>query len=228
MAESVKRDWNKPLERRDAVLDVLRYMMHPPGPTTPEELAERCIKSDAYARVMFEETGKIMVPLDVRIVFVATSQYNLGDKGTLVLEMPPPGISVAVTPESLLRYVHAGYDPAAGSSRRSWVDFDDKADAITDVLQHILTAPDTVRARCLRDDDFTAELFRDPRIGNINVPDEAKTIFIPTGEREKLDNGSFVIAAPPPSAQGADDELLLSYVLCCYRQWATSPTQPTQ
>lgn len=220
MNSTPRRDWNEREEKVAAVVEVLRYITAPPEPLKHEEVAKRCIENDMYARLLFEEVGKVDVPDHARVVFLPTSQYGLKGNGPLVLEMPPENLHIAATPADLANYALCGHNAAAAAkARRDWSNVDDKSAAIADVLRYIFTQPPEVRARCLRDDRFSAELFRDPRIGNINVPAETKVMFMPSGERERDIRGSLVIVVPPASMAGASDDDLLDYVLCCYPLW---------
>ncbi len=112
------------------------------------------------------------------------------------------------------------------SNRRDWNKADDVGAAVVAVLRHILSEPEAVAARCIADDQFARDLFQDPAIGNIDVPANAKTVFLETGEQSRKEKGSVIIEMPPrntPAQTEADQEALLSHVLCCYRIWASSP-----
>jgi hypothetical protein len=220
MNSTPPRDWNEREEKVAAVLEVLRYITAPPEPMKHEEVAKRCVESDRYARLLFEEVGKVDVPDHARVVFLPTSQHGLKEKGPLVLEMPPENFHISATPADLANYALSGHNSAPSARpKRDWGSVDDKSAAIADVLRYIFTQPPHVRARCLRDDAYSAELFRDPRIGNINVPAETKVMFMHSGERERDVRGSLVIVVPPASMAGASNDELLDYVLCCYPLW---------
>jgi hypothetical protein len=220
MNSTPARDWNEREEKVAAVVDVLRYITAPPRPMKHEEVARRCVENDMYARLLFEEVGKVDVPDHARVVFLPSSQYGLKENGPLIIEMPPENLQISATPADLANYALSGHNAAAPSRpKREWSSVDDKSAAIADVLRYIFTQPRKVRARCLRDDAYSAELFRDPRIGNINVPAETKAMFMHTGEREREIRGSLVIVVPPASMAKASDDDLLDYVLCCYPLW---------
>jgi hypothetical protein len=220
MNSNPQRDWNEREQKVAAVVDVLRYITAPPAPLTHDEVARRCIENDLYARLLFEEVGKVDVPDHARVVFLPTSQYALKGHGPLVLEMPPETLHIEASPADLANCVLCGHDPANTTApQREWEKPEDKTAAIADVLRYIFTQPPDVRARCLRDDRYSASLFRDPRIGNINVPPETKTIFMHSGEREREIRGSLVIVVPPASMADASDDDLLNRVLCCYQLW---------
>lgn len=221
MSSTPSRDWSNPKDKAAAVLAVLRHILSPPaGSPTSAEIGRKCIETDLYGRMLFEDIGKVQVPSHARVVFVHTSQLGLKDQGTLVVEMPPASVQVTASPSDLMNYTHCGFEPATSSNpQRKWSDPHDKEAAIADVLRYLLTQPLEVRERCLKDDGFSAELFTNPRIGNINVPSESKTIFVPSGEREREIRGSLVLVVPPPSAATATDEELLNYVICCYKLW---------
>lgn len=113
--------------------------------------------------------------------------------------------------------------------RRDWNVSDDIGAAIVDVLRHVLSAPEDVGKRCITDDKFVRKLFEDPEIGNIDVPSKVKTLFLEEGERERKDKGSVIIEMPPrgtSTASAAEQDSLLSYVLCCYRPWAPVNEDP--
>lgn len=215
-----QRDWNERTDKIAAVLDVLKHILSPPAPDTYQKISQRLIESDTYARLLFEDIGKVSVPDHARIVFLATSQFGKKDDRSLVVEMPPATMHLAASPDDLIHYVHCGHDVGTSSKpRRDWNNPDEKTAAIADVLRHLFTQPPELRERCLKDDECSAALFRNPRIGNINVPKEAKTIFVPPGEREREIRGSLVIVVPPQSAGTPSDDQLLRYVQCCYRLW---------
>lgn len=220
MNTTPQRNWNERKDKIAAVLDVLRYILSPPSPLTYDDVGKRCVNNDNYARLLFEEAGKVKVPDVARVVFLATSQYGLKERGSLVLEMPPASLQLSASPADLQNYALCGHVPSSLlAPKRDWYDVDDKAAAIADVLRHISNQPPEIRERCLSDNEYSAELFRDARIGNINVPPDAKTIFVPSGEREREIRGSLVIVLPPASAAQATDQELLLYVVCCYRLW---------
>jgi hypothetical protein len=220
MNSTPARDWNEREQKVAAVVEVLRYITAPPEPLKHDEVARRCVENDMYARLLFEEIGKVDVPDHARVVFLPSSQYGLKDKGPLVIEMPPENLYITATPADLANYALCGHSAvAAARPKRGWENVDDKSAAIADVLRYIFTQPPEARARCLRDDAYSAELFRDPRIGNINVPAETKVMFMQSGEREREIRGSLVIVVPPASMADANDDELLDYVLCCYALW---------
>lgn len=123
-------------------------------------------------------------------------------------------------------------------NRRNWNNSDDVGAAVVDVLRYILGQPEEVARKCIADDKFARGLFEDPKIGNIDVPEKVKTVFLEEGERERKGKGSVVIEMPPrgsaavtassaASVEGAasdagatmDHDALLSHVMCCYRVW---------
>jgi hypothetical protein len=108
------------------------------------------------------------------------------------------------------------------ADRRDWNKVDDVGAAVVDVLRHILAQPPEVTAKCLSDDQFARSLFEDPKIGNIDVPENTKTVFLHPGERERKEKGSVIIEMPVPGTPAQTEEerqALLGHVLCCYRIW---------
>src|ERR1700674_1403615 len=109
-------------------------------------------------------------------------------------------------------------------ARRKWNVLDDKRVAIIAVLTHVISQPPEVGENWVADDGFGRDLFEDPAIGNIDIPDDVKTLFMPTGELARKAKGSVVIELPPRQADGsgfvtANPNDLLKFVLCCYNVW---------
>jgi hypothetical protein len=114
------------------------------------------------------------------------------------------------------------------TTRRNWNDLDDKRAAIIAVIKHVISQPPAFGQECVRKDDLVRQLYEDPKIGNIDVPPNVKTLFMPEGELAKEAKGSVVIELPPRGAGGSgfaapSDNDLLRFVLCCYNVW--SPTE---
>jgi hypothetical protein len=110
MKNAKRRQWNKSLEKRDAVIDVLKYIM-----SQPAKLGERALKQDAFARKLFEDPkiGNIDIPADVKVVFVPSDERKKKAKGSVVLELPrpgpiPPRVSES-SPDPMLAYVLCCY-----------------------------------------------------------------------------------------------------------------------
>ncbi len=99
-----------------------------------------------------------------------------------------------------------------GDPRRKW-DRSGKSAAVVDVLTHIVSQPAAIGLRCLEQNSNARQLFADPAIGNIDVPENVKIVFLPSGEREKEDKGSIVIELPPLGLpQFNSKQLLQDYV----------------
>ena len=99
---------------------------------------------------------------------------------------------------------------------KDWTKNKDKFDAIVAVLRHILNRDDKgykdMCDQCLQDNDFAKQLFKDP--GDIDVPPDAKVVFVPVGDTQRPDYGSLILDAPPSTAGGqTDDQLLANFVL---------------
>jgi hypothetical protein len=110
---------------------------------------------------------------------------------------------------------------------RDWNVLDNKRRAIIAVLQHVISQPADVGNRCVEDDKYVRQLFQDPNIGNIDIPKDVKTVFMPTGELARKAKGSVVIELPPRQGDGSgtappNPNDLLKFVLCCYNVWATA------
>ena len=110
---------------------------------------------------------------------------------------------------------------------RDWNVLDNKRRAIIAVLQHVISQPADVGNRCVADDNYVRQLFQDLNIGNIDIPKDVKTVFMPMGELARKAKGSVVIELPPRQADGSgaappNPNDLLKFVLCCYNVWATA------
>lgn len=75
-------------------------------------------------------------------------------------------------------------------------------------------------AKCLESDEFARNAFR--TIGEIEVPKDAKVVFIPEGDLDKAKRdgmGSLVIELPPPSTNEDSNGHTMEYVRCTYTTW---------
>ena len=106
-------------------------------------------------------------------------------------------------------------------NRRSWDKPDDVGAAVVDVLRFVLAQPEDVARLCITDDKFVRGLFENPAIGNIDVPEKVKTIFLEEGERARKDKGSVIMEMPARGTSTDSPEELLSHVMCCYRVWTS-------
>lgn len=214
MVSAKRRKWNQQ-GKREAVIDVLTYLM---SPQTPEQ-GQQCVETDAYARKLFQESllGNIDVPNNVRLVFVPTGDRDKKDEGSVVIELPPLGGGLPADDDPML----VRYPKDFFQGPRKW-DKSGKAAAIRDVLRHIISHPE-VGQRCLENDGYVRRLFVDQ--GSIEVPEEVKAVFVPSGEEESKEFGSLVIELPKPGPvpqphpNPAVPHPLLGYVLCCYNLW---------
>jgi len=87
---------------------------------------------------------------------------------------------------------------------RKWNNPDDKKAACTAVLKKIATDK-SFGTKCLKSDEFARNAFR--TIGEIEVPEDAKVVFVPEGDLEI-----------PPS-NGASNGHTMEYVRCTYNFW---------
>ena len=111
----------------------------------------------------------------------------------------------------------------SNGTRRRWDDIDDKRAAIIAVIKYVIAQPPEVGQRCVREDAYVRQLYEDGAIGNIDVPGDVKTLFMPEGEKAKEAKGSVVIELPPRPIEVPNENELLRFVLCCYNVWAPSP-----
>ena len=73
--------------------------------------------------------------------------------------------------------------------------------------------------KCLESDAFARKVFR--TIGEIEVPKDAKIVFLPEGDLDKAKRdgmGSLVIELPP-AANGDSNGHTMEYVRCTYTTW---------
>ena len=102
---------------------------------------------------------------------------------------------------------------------RKWNNPDDKKAACTAVLTKIMSDRG-FGEKCLESDDFAREAFR--TVGEINVPDDAKVVFLPEGDVDKSKRegaGSLVIELPPGNGKGRSNGHTMEYVRCTYSVW---------
>src|SRR5436853_5348495 len=97
---------------------------------------------------------------------------------------------------------------------RQWTNPDDKKAACIDVLKQI--AGDTnLAAKCLKSEAFARKAFQ--KIGKINVPHDAKVVFLPEGDVDKAKRdgaGSLVIELPPSRAGRKQNGHTMECVRC--------------
>ena len=101
---------------------------------------------------------------------------------------------------------------------RKWNNPDDKKAAVTAVLKKIMTDR-SFGAKCLKSDEFARKAFQ--TIGEIDVPRDAKVVFLPEGDVDKskrAGTGSLVIELPP-STNGHSKGHTMEYVRCTYVLW---------
>jgi hypothetical protein len=101
--------------------------------------------------------------------------------------------------------------------KEDWYDRDKKREAILRVLHHILKNPaDGKQAQA--DETKARELFETH--GQIKVPEDARTIFFESGEKNLKEGSSVIIELPadgtPPNLP---DKVLMKYVLGNYQHW---------
>ena len=102
---------------------------------------------------------------------------------------------------------------------RKWTNPDDKKAACTAVLKKIMSDR-AFGEKCLKSDEFAREAFR--TIGKINVPNDAKVVFLPEGDVDKSKrdgSGSLVIELPPANGNGHSNGRTMEYVRCTYTIW---------
>ena len=109
------------------------------------------------------------------------------------------------------------------ANRRDWNKMEQKREAIVAVLKYLQSASDDERNDCVEEDDDVRALFENPKVGNIGVPKDVKTVVMPMNEREKKAKGSVVLELPPPAgekpAAAEPPDPLLVHLLCCYKVW---------
>jgi hypothetical protein len=201
-----RRKWDRQ-GKVDAIIDVLKYII-----SQPADVGQRCVEQDAFARGLFEnpEIGNVTVPAGVRVVFLPIGEKAKGEKGSIILEMPPVGAATCVPNEYLLY-------PEAPTRRRSWDNYG-KTFAIADVLSHLAKHP-KLRERCVKDDPYTMSLFHSNKIGRIDAPPNIKTVFLPTGDDLNNEFGSVILELPKPGVQFVESSDLMQYYVCCYHLW---------
>lgn len=102
---------------------------------------------------------------------------------------------------------------------RKWNNPDDKKAACTAVFKKIMTDR-SFGAKCLKSDEFASKAFRE--IGEIDVPKDAKVVFVPEGDLDKAKRdgtGSLVIELPPTNGNGHPNGHTMEYVRCTYAVW---------
>jgi len=80
------RKWNNPDDKKAAYLAVLKKIM------ANKRFAEKCLKSEDFARNAFRTVGEIEVPKDAKVVFLPEGDLDKAKRdgtGSVVIEMPP-------------------------------------------------------------------------------------------------------------------------------------------
>jgi hypothetical protein len=101
---------------------------------------------------------------------------------------------------------------------RKWNNPDDKKAAYLAVLKKIM-ADKRFADKCLESDEFARKAFR--TIGEIDVPKDAKVVFLPEGDLDKAkrDGTGSVVIEMPPRKNGNRDDHSMEYVRCTYNWW---------
>jgi hypothetical protein len=101
---------------------------------------------------------------------------------------------------------------------RKWNNPDDKKAACIAVLNKIASDKD-FGAKCLKSDDFARKAFH--AIGKIDVPGDAKVVFLPEGDLDKAkrDGTGSLVLEIPPAANGHPNGHTMEYVRCSYVIW---------
>jgi len=211
MNKNSPRTWDKD-GKPDAIVAVLTHLML----KASHEERQQCVDYDSYARELFErpDLGNIVVPDNVRLVFVREGDRDREDGGSIVIELPGPGAEPIPPYPDMMRY-----PTDLTGAHRDWNPLG-KCEAIKDVMVYILANPH-VGQYCLNNDSYVRSLFRTE--GRLTMPDEVKAIFVPAGEKLSEDMGSLIIELPPigepPTPIPNQPNPLLEYVLCCYALW---------
>ena len=86
------RDWSKKEDKRDALLDVMKYIIKHQG------VGQVCVgkgkppfKEDVEAHKLFENEniGKIKIPDNSRVVIFGRGEGALEEAGSIIIELPP-------------------------------------------------------------------------------------------------------------------------------------------
>ena len=101
---------------------------------------------------------------------------------------------------------------------RKWNNPDDKKAACTAVLKKVMTDK-RFGTKCLKSDEFARSAFR--TIGDIEVPKDAKIVFLPEGDLDKAkrDGTGSLVLEIPPTGNGGSSGHTLEYVRCSYVVW---------
>ena len=101
---------------------------------------------------------------------------------------------------------------------RKWNNPDDKKAACIAVLNKI-TSDETFAEKCLKSEEFAREAFR--AVGQIEVPDDAKVVFLPEGDLDKAkrDGTGSLVLEIPPTGNGHTRAHAMEYVRCSYVMW---------
>src|ERR1051326_1315653 len=180
-----RRTWDQE-GKPAAIVAVLQYII-----SASYDVGQKCVDDDSYARQLFEDPdiGNIIVPSNVRLVFVQIGDRDKKDKGSVVIELPDPSAEPMPPYPDMMCYPSGLTDPP-----REWDKFG-KCGAIKDVIAYIMSNPH-VRPHCLTSDTYVRNLFHE--IGKIKIPKEVKAVFVPAGEKLSKEFGSLVIECPPP------------------------------
>ena len=100
----------------------------------------------------------------------------------------------------------------AKTARRRW-NREGKSEAVVDALTYIMSGGPEVGQSCIDQDAYARRLFDDTGIGNINVPDNVKIVFLPSDERTKADKGSIVLEVPSAGTSASPRCMLSQYLL---------------
>ena len=101
---------------------------------------------------------------------------------------------------------------------RKWNNPDDKRAACIAVLNKI-ASDRGFGAKCLKSEQFARQAFR--TVGKIEVPDDAKVVFLPEGDLDKAKRdgtGSLVLEIPPRADKHSNGHTM-EYVRCSYVLW---------
>lgn len=96
--------------------------------------------------------------------------------------------------------------------RRKW-NQQGKREAVIDVLTYLMSKSEEYGQQCVESDAYARKLFEEPLLGNIDVPNNVRLVFVATGESEKKDAGSVVIELPRSggSVPTDDNPMLVRY-----------------